>query len=212
MKNLILCLCTSLAIAGGAYYIGTKRILSPSINAISTNHCSLRTAMRKLWSDHVWWTRNYLITAIANTPDLKATTDRLLKNQNDIGAAIVPYYGKEAGAALTNLLKEHIMIAADVITAAKENNDIKLKDANTKWYANADAIALFLSKANPHWPKNEMQKMMYEHLRLTTQEAVARLKKDWTLDIETFEKVFDEIMMMADSLTTGIVKQFPEKF
>lgn len=212
MNNLIKCSIVSVIIAGGAYYLGMRHSPHTSSCSISPQRCSLRTNMRKLWSDHVWWTRDYLITAIADMPDLKAATQRLLKNQDDIGTAIVPYYGKEAGEKLTALLKEHILIAADVVAAAKANNAAKLKEADTKWHANADAIASFLSDANPHWPKKEMQDMMYEHLKLTTEEAVARLKKDWAADITAFEKVFNEIMMMSDMLTTGIAQQFPEKF
>lgn len=212
MNNFIKCFIVSLIIGGSAYYLGTRYPSHTSSCNISPQRCSLRTNMRKLWSDHVWWTRDYLITAIADMPDLNATTQRLLKNQDDIGTAIVPYYGKEAGKKLTALLKEHILIAADVVAAAKANNTAKLKEADTKWHANADAIALFLSDANPHWPKKEMQDMMYEHLKLTTEEAVARLKKDWAADIDAFEKVFNEIMMMSDMLTTGIAQQFPEKF
>lgn len=199
-------------IAAGSYYIGMRYSSRIPACHISPQRCSLRTNMRKLWSDHVWWTRDYLITAIADMPDLNATTQRLLQNQDDIGAAIVPYYGKEAGEKLTALLKEHILIAADVVAAAKANDTAKLKEADTKWHANADAIAQFLSDANPHWPKKEMQDMMYKHLQLTTEEAVARLKKDWTADIAAFEKVFHEIMMMSDMLTKGIAQQFPGKF
>jgi hypothetical protein len=211
MKQHIPCILISLAVAAGSYYVGT-RYMQDTCATITSKHCGLRTNMRKLWSDHVWWTRDYLITAIADMPDLKVTTDRLLKNQEDIGAAIVPYYGKEAGDTLTALLKEHILIAADVVAAAKANDTAKLKEADAKWHANADAISLFLSSANSNWPLDTMKPMMYEHLKLTTQEAVARLKKDWAADIEIFEKVFNEIMMLADSLTAGITKQFPEKF
>lgn len=211
MQKRVVCFGIIILIAGVAYYAGNYPAQQYT-GDISEQRCSLRTAMRKLWSDHVWWTRNYLIVAIANTPDLKATTERLLQNQEDIGTAIVPYYGKEAGEQLTKLLKEHILIAADVVAAAKAQKTAQLKDADAKWHVNADAIASFLSGANPHWPYDAIKDMMYEHLKLTTQEAVARLKQDWKTDIETFEKVFDEIMMMADSLTVGIVKQFPEKF
>lgn len=215
MKNYIMFFCSLLIIAGISYYLGRQHAQYKEATYIShvlPQRCNLKTIMRQLWSDHVWWTRNYLITAIADMPDAQATTVRLLKNQEDIGAAIVPYYGKEAGEKLTALLKEHILIAADVVAAAKENNEVKLKEEDEKWHKNADAIALFLSKANEHWSQDTIKDMMYEHLKLTTEEAVARLKKDWTADIESFEKVFNEIMMMSDALTMGIVKQFPEKF
>ncbi|MFI5333132.1 MAG: glycosyltransferase [Candidatus Babeliales bacterium] len=209
MKSTFIWVIVCTAIGAGAYYGGAHY---GSGNCISSERCTLRTGMRKLWSDHVWWTRDYIIAAVADAPDLKAATDRLLKNQEDIGSAVASYYGKEAGEKLTALLKEHILIAAEVVSAAKANDSGSLKTADEKWHVNADAIALFLSKANPHWSNSEMQDMMYKHLKLTTEETVARLKKDWVGDVQTFDKVFDEIMMMADMLTAGIAQQFPEKF
>lgn len=212
MEKKVVCVVLTLAIAGASYYVGRYYTKQESCENISEQRCSLRTNMRKLWSDHVWWTRNYLIAAIADMPELQVTTERLLQNQKDIGAAIVPYYGKEAGEKLAELLKEHILIAADVVTAAKANDTKKLQADDARWRINAIAIADFLSKANPNWPYKGIKDMMYEHLKLTTKEAVARLKKGWKADIQTFEKVFDEIMMMSDALTVGIIKQFPEKF
>jgi hypothetical protein len=197
-------------LAGQGCYAVQK--YSAQQRCISEQRCSLRTAMRKLWSDHVWWTRNYLIAAIADMPELKETTDRLMQNQEDIGNAIVPYYGKKAGKKLTKLLKEHILIAADVVKAAKKGDAAQLKKADAQWHANADEIAAFLSKANPNWPYATVKEMMYMHLKLTTQEAVARIKQNWAADVAAFDKVFDEIMEMADALTNGIVQQFPDKF
>ena len=81
-----------------------------------------------------------------------------------------------------------------------------------KWSANADEISDFLSKANPNWKLADMKKMMHDHLTLTTDEAVARLKKDYAADVKAYDKVHDEILMMADMLTDGIIKQFPGKF
>jgi hypothetical protein len=215
MNNRIICLSALVLSAGGTYCAQkpyTKQRAENTPGGISEKRCRLRTNMRKLWSDHVWWTRNYLIAAIADMPELKDTTARLLKNQEDIGDAIASYYGKKAGKELTTLLKEHILIAADVVSAAKSQDNAALKTANDKWYANADAIAEFLSTANPNWPYKAVQSMLYKHLKLTTDEATARLKQQWKTDINIFDRVFDEIMEMADTLTNGIVKQFPDKF
>jgi hypothetical protein len=170
-------------------------------------------AMRKLWEDHITWTRLFIVSAAGDLPDKQATTERLLQNQVDIGNAIKPYYGNEAGEKLTALLKEHITIAAELVTAAKANDQAKVTDAKTRWIANADQISTFLSGANAkNWPEAEMKKMMREHLDLTTAEATARLSKDWKADIAAYEKVHDQILHMADMLSDGIIKQFPEKF
>ncbi|HEY6232406.1 MAG TPA: hypothetical protein VIW64_14185 [Pyrinomonadaceae bacterium] len=179
----------------------------------STKGTALHDAMRKLWEDHIIWTRVFIISAAADTPDKAAATNRLLQNQVDIGNAIKPYYGDAAGDKLTSLLKEHITTAAEVVAAAKAGDKLKQDDATRRWFANADQIAAFLSDANPKsWPRAEMQKMMHDHLNLTTEEVVARLHGNWAADIAAFDKVHEQILHMADMLAEGIVKQQPAKF
>jgi hypothetical protein len=172
----------------------------------------LRADMRMLWEDHITYTRNFIISSLADLPDAPAVTERLLKNQDDIGAAIVPFYGNEAGDKLASLLRDHILVAADVVKAAKAGNKTELKASQTKWEANADDIAVFLSGANPNWDKRELTTMLHRHLELTTGEVVARLEKDWKADIKAYDDGHAHMLMFADALTTGIVKQFPDKF
>jgi len=172
----------------------------------------LREDMRKLWEDHITWTRNYIISAVAGLEDEGKVAERLLKNQDDIGNAIKPYYGNEAGKKLAALLRDHILVAVEVVKAAKAGNKEELAKANKKWYANADDIAVFLSSANPNWPKKAVEEMMHKHLEYTTQEVVSRLKKDWSADIEAYDKGHTHMLMLADILAKGIVKQFPKKF
>ena len=173
---------------------------------------SLRLAMRKLWSDHVFWTREYIIAAIAETPNASEAAARLLRNQEDIGNAIIPFYGKEAGAKLTVLLKQHIMIAVDLVAAAKSNDQKKFGEADNKWTQNAEQIASFLSGANPNWPKKDVTDLLYLHLKLTKEEAVAALSKNWADAVKKFDEIYTEIIVLADALSDGIIKQFPEKF
>lgn len=172
----------------------------------------LRTNMRKLWEDHIVWTRNVILNITDGLPGTDQAVSRLLKNQDDIGDAIKPYYGSEAGKKLTSLLKPHITIAADVVTAAKKGDKGALDIADKKWHSNADEISAFLSSANPDWKLADMKTMMNDHLKYTTDEAVARLKKDYNGDISAYDKVHKEILMMSDMLADGIIKQFPDKF
>jgi hypothetical protein len=173
----------------------------------------LHLAMRKLWEDHITWTRNVICCLVDNLPGADQVVKRLLKNQDDIGNAVKTYYGDDAGKKLTDLLHDHITISADVVKAAKANDKKALDDANKKWYDNADQISDFLSKANPdNWKPDDVKMMMHDHLKLTTDEAVARIKKDYDADIKAYDQVHEEILTMADALSGGIVKQFPDKF
>ena len=157
-------------------------------------------------------TRNYVISDIANLGDKSKIAERLLKNQADIGDAIKPMYGNEAGEKLTSLLKEHIIIATKVVGAAKNNQAKALAKASEEWSKNGDDITSFLSTADPNWKKSDMQEMLAKHLTLTTDEVVSRLKKNWGKDIEAYDKGHEHMLMFADELTKGIVKQFPDKF
>jgi hypothetical protein len=172
----------------------------------------VRLALRKLWSDHVIWTRQYIVAAVAGTPDASAAAERLLKNQEDIGAAIAGFYGDAAGTALTALLNEHIMIAVDLVAAAKSADQAEFAKHDARWTANAGEIAKFLAGANPNWPEKDVLDLLSLHLKLTKDEAVARITGDHAADVKAFDDIFNEIMVLADALNDGLAAQFPDKF
>jgi Spy/CpxP family protein refolding chaperone len=184
-----------------------------SSSAQTAKAVALRTDMRKLWEDHITWTRLAIISLESGTPDTNATVARLLRNQVDIGNAIKPYYGKAAGNELTRQLRAHILIAADVIAAAKAGASAELADAQPRWVKNANQIATVLHSVNPrYWKLGAMKAEMHRHLDLTTQEAVARLQGNWTADVAAYDKVHQHILHMSDMLSQGISKQFPAGF
>ena len=186
--------------------------LMPAIVAAQTR-AELHDGMRKLWIDHVTWTRLFIISAAANLPDKDATTQRLLQNQTDIGNAIAAYYGKDAGDKLTSLLKEHILLAADLVGAAKTGDKAKSDSLNKKWRTNAEDIANFLHGANAqHWPVATLRTAMFTHLDQTLREATHRLKGDYAADVKDYDAIEQHILTMADMLSDGIIAQFPQKF
>jgi len=195
-----------------AIVAGSLLITAPVAAQHLNKATQLHQDMRKLWTDHTVWTRNYIVAAVDDRPDAQAAANRLMKNQEDIGNAVAAYYGQAAGQQLTSLLKQHIAIAVGLIKAAKTGDQAAQKVANDKWQQNAVEIATFLSKANPNWPNAVLSDMMKMHLATTTDEVVARLKHDWEGDVRAYDAVYNHILMMADALSDGIVKQFPEKF
>jgi hypothetical protein len=199
----------------------------------------VRLALRQLWTDHIQWTRGYIIDAVEGASlsqhvadaaytqigDLTTTLEaikpasatdaaalRLLKNQEDIGNAIKPYYGDEAGNGLTRLLKDHIVIAVGLVNDAKSGNQESFAVNDEKWTNNIREIASFLSGANPAWPENDVFDLLNQHLNLTKGEVVARLTHDWAADVKASDDLLAEAMVIADTLYDGLVAHFPDRF
>jgi len=204
---IVLALVISLVAAGNSYAAKKSRAMM-----ITSSQTTLKMNMRMLWEDHISWTSAYIMASVAGLDDAGKIAERLLKNQEDIGNAIMPVYGREAGLKLTQLLKEHIMLAADLVTAAKINDNDGAAAAEKKWYANADDIAGFLASANPNWSKKDLQSGLYAHLGLTKNEAVARITKNSSAYIEARDKGHAHILVLSDMLADGIIKQFPKIF
>jgi hypothetical protein len=204
----------ALALTGGPSAQGSvEHADSAAQRDVSEQRLALHDEMRRLWEDHITWTRLFIVSAAADLPNGPATTQRLLRNQKDIGDAIKPFYGRAAGARLTSLLREHILVAANLVLAAKAGDQAAVERHSGAWYRNAREIADFLNAANPrHWPRREMRSMMRSHLDLTLAEAVAHLSGDHRADIRAYDRVHRQILVMADMLSDGIAAQFPGRF
>jgi hypothetical protein len=179
----------------------------------NSNYLNLNQAMRKLWSDHMHWTLS-TVDAFFNEPkQLEPKLSRLLQNQKEIGAAIVPFYGQAAGDKLAKLLTEHIELAVPVLKAVQANDKVSLDTALANWYKNANEIAGFLSAANPKsWSPATTESALKMHISHTTEYAVNILKGDYASSIKGFEEALNHMLMLADILSEGIAKQFPDEF
>ncbi|OAB31263.1 acetylglutamate kinase [Paenibacillus macquariensis subsp. defensor] len=168
--------------------------------------------MRLVWEQHVYWTRLTIISLAFNLPDVGFTTARLLRNATDMGNLLKPFYGDRIAARFSSLIREHLVIAVELVKAAKAGNQKAAAAAERRWYANGEEIADFLSTINPYISENKFKKMFFEHLALTKSEAVFILQKKYKSSIIVFNKIEAEALQMADTITNAIVKQFPKKF
>ncbi len=178
---------------------------------ITIRGLTLHQDMRRLWSDHVIWTRMYIIGAVNEDGSATVALDRLMRNQEELGQSIRPFYGEAAAAQLTSLLKQHIRITVEVVAAAKAGDATKESDAARRWHENGTAIAIFFSTANPNLSRRAVLDMLGQHLDLTEKAAAYRIQKNWSNDQANFDAIYTQAMGMADTLSDAIIKQFPTK-
>ncbi|MBP2655776.1 MAG: hypothetical protein H6Q73_3345 [Firmicutes bacterium] len=182
------------------------------LGSISKEEEHLRNQLRLLWEQHIYWTRLTIIGIADDSPDLAFTTKRLLRNANDFALAFKPFYGTKAAGEFGELIKDHLVIAANLVKAAKAGNKKAAADAEKLWYENADQIAYFLNRINCYWDLKEMTAMWHKHLALTKNEAVATLSGKYAESIALFDEIENQALMMADMFTNGIIAQFPAMF
>ena len=178
----------------------------------SIRQVDLLKRMNLAWEQHIMWTRMFLISIADNLKDLDATEKRLLQNPKDIADIFRKYYGNAFANRIENLLTEHLTIGKNLIVALKNNNQKLAKELTDNWYKNADDMAEAFSSINPFYSKEKVQDMLYDHLELTTDEVTARLRKDYSADIEAFNNVQQEVLKMSQYFVEGIFKQFSNLF
>lgn len=169
--------------------------------------------MRVLWEEHIAWTRMAIISITFKLPDIDFVIKRLLQNATDMGAAFKKYYGEQIGTKFASLIKDHLVLAAQLVKAANAGDHKAAEMEEKRWYANAAEIAVFLNRINPtNWPKNAVNEMMNQHLRLTKSEAVYMITKDYAADVAIYDEIEKQALGMADDFSNGIIKQFPHLF
>lgn len=172
----------------------------------------LSNHLRMLWEQHVYWTRLVIQSMVFHLPDTELVTERLLRNPKDFEAALIPFYGEDIAGEFEELFTTHLTIAADLIKAAIENNSTAASDAEKLWYENADEIAAFLGSINPFWSAQEWQRMLYDHLAMTKDEAIDMISNNFSDSITEFNDIESQALDMADMMIEGIINQFPENF
>ncbi|WP_028558782.1 hypothetical protein [Paenibacillus pinihumi] len=172
----------------------------------------LNRKLRALWEQHIYWTRLTVNSIVGKLPDVEPTTNRLLRNPDDFAAVLSVYYGPELASDFAKLFREHLTIAAELTTQLRDGKTKEAAETEKRWYANADAIAAFLARINPYWSQKEWQQMLYEHLKLLTEEVAARIAGDYVKNVATNMEIEPQALEMADMMTTGIVQQFPGSF
>jgi hypothetical protein len=179
----------------------------------STKAIELQDTLRDLWVDHIFWVRTVVLTSkYGDAEATKVAEANAVQNAKAIAASMVPFYGKDAGDKLFDLLAGHYGAVKGYMSAAYANDTAGMEGARKHLTANAKEIAAFLSSANPNWPKDTLESLLLAHGAHHLQQIDAINRKDFASEAETWAMMKKHMYTIADALAAGIVKQFPKRF
>lgn len=164
----------------------------------------LRQRMRMAWLNHITLVKFYLISFFENLSSQNAWKDAVYKNAEEILAIFAQYYPASAMQRFRKLFMEHLRLTDEVAAGLKADPAFS-GAAMENWYINAEEIASFLSRQTPAYNETELRKMFYDHLDMERQQMEAYLDGDYETDIEIYLRSQQNMIELADFLTSGLL-------
>ena len=164
----------------------------------------LRQRMRMAWLNHITLVKFYLISFFENLSSQNAWKDAVYKNAEEILAIFAQYYPASAMQRFRKLFMEHLRLTDEVAAGLKADPAFS-GEAMENWYINAEEIASFLSRQTPAYNETELRKMFYDHLDMERQQMEAYLDGDYVTDIEIYLRSQQNMIELADFLTSGLL-------
>ena len=204
-------LAAALALALPAF---TPAATPPAADAhVSAKLTATKAALRDLWLGHIFWVRNVVEARFAgNTSEAQAAEQQVVANAQQIAAAIEPYYGKAAADQLFKLLAGHWGAISSYLDATRAGSKTQQDAAFKQLVDNADQIATFLSRANPHLPADTLRGLLTAHGAHHLQQIQEFQAKQYDQEAKTWAAMTAHMYVIADALADGIAAQFPDKF
>ena len=173
----------------------------------------MQGVLRDQWSRHFFWIRNVALDNATN--DLRSrdfAEKAVVANAREIARTFTPFYGEAASEQLFTLLTGHYN-AVKAYSEATVARDTRRQDAAMARFAsNTDAIATFLSGANPYLPKETVRGLFATHVNHHVAQIIKFQERDYAGEEETWPVMQHHIYVIADALTAALAKQFPAKF
>ena len=172
------------------------------------NRAAIFKIWRKLWEQHVMWTRSLIISKVDKLGDEAIVTARLLRNPSDMGNELKPFFRQSSIDIFVKLFTEHLVLAAKLVDAAIAGNSQLVDQIDREWFRNADEIAQLMHEFFPSESRDSWQMMMHEHLKLTKEEAVLRIGRKYSENVKIYDTIETQALEMADMIASGIIRGF----
>jgi hypothetical protein len=174
----------------------------------------MKQDLRDLWLGHIFLIQHVVLFNAKSDPAARDAADKqVLANAKQIANTVTPFYGEARSEQLFTLLTGHYAAVKEYSEATVAGNTSQQDTALARLAANADDIAVFFNGVNPdHLPKDTVRGLIAAHIAHHVLQINQYKKKDYAHLEETWPMMRQHVYLIADTLTTALAEQFPDKF
>ena len=173
----------------------------------------VQQTLRDLWLGHIFSVQHVVLyNAMSNLVEREAAEKEVVANAKQIASTFAPFYGEARSEKLFALLIGHYAAVKEYAEATVAKN-ARQQDAGLAHLAsNADDIAIFFNGVTPYLSKDTVRGLIAAHGAHHVLQINLYKKKDYAQLEATWPMMRQHVYLIADTLTTALVKQFPDKF
>jgi hypothetical protein len=173
----------------------------------------MRQTFRDLWLGHIYWVQHAVLSSAINSPAQRdAVAKEIEANTKQIANMVMPFYGDAASEKLYSLLSVNIDAVREFSEATVATNKSQQEAALARLANNAEDFAEFFSGVNPYLPRDTVRSLIAAHGAHHVLQINQYKAKDYAQLKETWPMMRQHVYLIADTLTTALVKQFPNQF
>ncbi len=173
----------------------------------------MKKAVRDLWVGHIFWIRHVVSNSAANNQEKRDSVEKeVWENAKQIASTITPFYGEAVSQEFLNLLNINYGAIKAYSEATVTRDKRRQHAALARLGSNADDIADFLSHLNPYLQKDIIRGLIEAHSAHHILQINQYKEKEYAPPMANWPMMRQHAYVIADTLTTALVKQFPSKF
>jgi hypothetical protein len=190
--------------------------LYPAAHAIdntatyTAKQMEIRTLTRSLFAVNLFWERIYAVETLTGAIDAAKAEARFQQSQDDINGLFKQYFGEPTGNQISTLLTQYNGLLIDYAVAAR-NHDDKMA-VLTKLHDKSVALATLMSMTNMNWTTEDLSSRFSKYSDALVKEIDLQDTGMGAIDTRAFDATFELSMQLADTVSLGIIKQYPAKF
>ncbi len=174
----------------------------------------MKQSLRSLWLGHIYWVQHALLNNATNSlAERNAAEKEVVANAKLIANMVTPFYGEARSEQLFTLLTSHVAAIKEYSEATVAGHTGQQDAALARLASNVDDIAEFFNGANPSYlPKDTVRGLIAAHVAHHVLQINQYKNKEYAHLGETWPMMRQHVYLIADTLTSALVKQFPSEF